>query len=326
MNKPATPDTNFVENQNYEDLSLKELKEIARNRQLIPEGNKTKKDTWISALTADDSALANKTIESNAIQLIGAALIDESQPSTNQTEPEDLEDLEDLTVGSAQKNTNEPQSSPNQSESEDLTIESRKSEEAENYILENIVTALDQRRVDVNQLQVNFDGQNIFKMDKGEIANSTVTNQQKDLIEQALNDPQSFKGSLKITNGSQVLLHVKDGQVLRDGLNLTKTSTKLEINSPSADLYDKYAKNITSKGLQTTKDVAKNALADGISREETAQIIKSRDSSYRELSASTGQERADKTLNRIVASASAEIKNRRSQSVRREEKSLSISR
>lgn len=197
-------------------------------------------------------------------------------------------------------------------ESENFPVEQTASQDAEDYVLENVVTALDQRRVDVNRLSINLDGQNIFKMQDGNVAKSTINDEQAELIKQALNDPASFKGSIKITNGNQVLLHVKNGQVLRDSLNLTKSSTKVEINSTPADLYDKYSQNVASKGLKATKEIAVNALADGVGFDEVKKMIQSEDSAYQNLSASAGRDAASSTLDKIVTSAAAEVKIRNS--------------
>ena len=505
-----TPNTN--ENLSYDNLSLKELKAIAQERQIAPEGNKTKKDTWISALTENDRALSTPSTKPDAIESIAAADIIESpveelsskfKDSANRSEPfessivkatpEDLtfepvieaEIIEpaesgivkaapfDLTNKSATESgivkatpfdltnepqpeaeiiepaesgivkaapfdlTNEPQpeartskletaflspgksasslqlvnessksqtveplieqfapspqpeartskletaflSSGKSASSLQLVNESSKSQtvepsieqlkyepqpqapsnksettqpapeqladqiqpkakpseskinfakfkndklassesdfnlkasrEAQDYILENIVTALDQRRIDVDRLQINFDGQNIFKMNKGNIAHSTVSDRQTELIKQALNDPASFKGSIKITNGSQVLLHVKDGQVLRDGLNLTKANTKVEISSAPGDLYDKHAENVKSKGLKATKDIAVNALMAGVEKEQVKEVIQSKDAAYANLQMNSGKKSADRALDKIIASADAEVK------------------
>ncbi len=196
--------------------------------------------------------------------------------------------------------------------SENLSFEQKSSQSAQDYVLENIVTALDQRRVDVERLEISLDGQNIFKMRDGDVARSTITDSQTELIKQALNDPASFKGSIKITNGRQVLLHVKDGQVLRDGLNLTKSSTKVEISSAPTDLYDKYSQGVESKSLKATKQVAVNALADGVGIEQVKEIIKSFDSGYQSLVNSAGRNSADSTLDKIVILAGAEVRNRNS--------------
>lgn len=194
--------------------------------------------------------------------------------------------------------------------SQELSPELKGNPEAQDYILENIVTALDQRRVDVDRLEISFNGQNIFKMRSGDVAKSTVTDSQTELVKQALNDPASFKGSIKITNGRQVLLHVKDGQVLRDGLNLTKSSTKVEIKSANADLYDKHSQGVESKGLRATREVAVNALTENVGQEQVKEIIKAKDLGYQNLAATAGINSANNTLDKIVRSALAEIKNR----------------
>lgn len=268
---------------NYQDLSLEELKKIAEAREITPEGNKTFKDTWIQALEEYDRlARISKAGDRN-----------EDLAAINNTEL---------------------------AESESLIVEQTASREAEDYVLENIVTALEQRRVDVNRLEINLDGRNIFKMRDGNIANSTINEGQMELIKQALNDPASFKGSMKITNGSQVLLHVNNGRVLRDGLNLTKTSTKVEINSAPADLYDKYSQNVASIGLKATKEIAVKALSDGVSVERVKKMIESEDSAYQNLSASAGRNAASSTIDKIVTSAAAEVKIRNSSAKSQQQK------
>ena len=147
-------------------------------------------------------------------------------------------------------------------------------------------------------------------MRSGDVARSTVTDSQTELVKQALNDPASFKGSIKITNGRQVLLHVKDGQVLRDGLNLTKSSTKVEIKSAPTELYVKYSQGVESKGLGATREVAVNALTEGVGQEQVKEIIKAKDYGYQNLAATAGINSVNNTLDKIVRSALAEIKNR----------------
>ena len=256
MNEQNNLNNNSNKQSSYRDLTIEDLKKIAEQKKIVPVGNKTFKDTWVSALEEDDFI---KAIE--------------------------------------------------RENSQELFPEPKGNTEAQDYILENIVTALDQRRVDVDRLSISFNGQNIFKMRSGDVARSTVTDSQTELVKQALNDPASFKGSIKITNGRQVLLHVKDGQVLRDGLNLTKSSTKVEIKSANADLYDKYSQGVESKGLRATKEVAVNALRSGVSIEQAKEIIIEKDYGYQNLAASAGRDSANNTLDKIIRSALAEVKN-----------------
>ena len=364
----STSNTNTNESPNYDNLSLKELKAIAQERQIVPEGNKTKKDTWISALTEAEPE------QSNTITSVSEKLVDEFQPEAkpsefkiaepsaeqpvdkpkqpiksskpepsadehetqseaSSNEPETAQPAPEQPIDKLQPSAKPSESKINFAKSKNdklapskLAFNSKVSTEAQDYILENIVTALDQRRIDVDRLQINFDGQNIFKMNKGDIAHSTVSDRQTELIKQALNDPTSFKGSIKITNGSQVLLHVKDGQVLRDGLNLTKASTKVEISSAPGDLYDKHAKNVSSKGLKATKDIAVNALSAGVEKKQVKEIIQSKDAAYSNLQASSGKKSADKALDKIIASASAEVKLRRQSKQQSQSKQPALSR
>lgn len=276
MNQQNQSNSGNSNNQsNYEGLSLQELKDLASKKEIIPEGNKSAKDTWIKALEEYDYLKSINKQNGNGSS--------ENSPNVN-----------------------------NQQQIKDNLSEQKSSIEAQDYVLENIVTALDQRRVDVDRLEISLDGQNIFKMRDGDVARSTITDSQTELIKQALNDPASFKGSIKITNGRQVLLHVKDGQVLRDGLNLTKSSTKVEISSTPSDLYDKYSQGVESKGLQATKQVAVNALTDGVGQKQVKEIIKAKDLGYQSLATSAGKNSANSTLDKIVTSASAEVKNRNS--------------
>ena len=256
MNEQNNLNNNSNKQSSYRDLTIEDLKKIAEQKKIVPVGNKTFKDTWVSALEEDDFI---KAIE--------------------------------------------------RENSQELFPELKGNPEAQDYILENIVTALDQRRVDVDRLEISFNGQNIFKMRSGDVAKSTVTDSQTELVKQALNDPASFRGSIKITNGRQVLLHVKDGQILRDGLNLTKSSTKVEIKSANADLYDKYSQGVESKGLRATKEVAVNALRSGVSIEQAKEIIIEKDYGYQNLAASAGRDSANNTLDKIIRSALAEVKN-----------------
>lgn len=286
MNQQNNTNSGNLNNQsNYESLTLQELKNLAAKKEIRPSGNKTSKDTWIQALEDYDSSF--KTSNKN---------------STN----EDLSSFNGLEQPEQESLTVSPQ--------EFLSDNPFKqgSQEAQKYVLENIVTALDQRRIDVNRLEINLDGQNIFKMRDGDVAKSTITDGQAELIKQALNDSASFKGSIKITNGSQVLLQVKDGIVLRDSLGLTKSSTKVEINSAAPAKYEKYAQNVESKGLQATKDIAINALTDGVGQNQVKEMIKIKDPGYQNLAASAGEDAASKTLDKIVTSASAVVKNQNS--------------
>ncbi|MGH2415126.1 MAG: hypothetical protein ACRDEA_15830, partial [Microcystaceae cyanobacterium] len=157
----------------------------------------------------------------------------------------------------------------------------KSSKEAEDYAL-SIVQLLDQRRVNVDRLQIDVNGQTVFKMHDGDIepSKTAITGEHVESIKKALSDPASFEGSLKISQGTQILLHIKDGRVLIDSVGITKQSAKVEVNtpeSPSQGLYDRFSKGIERQGLQATQDVAANALKAGVKREQVRDMLKARD-------------------------------------------------
>lgn len=185
------------------------------------------------------------------------------------------------------------------------------SREAEDYAL-SIAQLLDQRRINVDRLQIDVNGQTVFKLRDGDIDQSktSINNEQTELLKKALSDPAALNGSVKITQGNQVLLHVKDGRVLIDSAGLTKQSAKVEVrtpDSPSEGLYERSSKDVISKGLQATKEIATNALKSGIEREQVVDLLKSRDPAYQKLANEQGKKVADPTLEKLVDSAQASL-------------------
>ncbi|MES1026208.1 hypothetical protein ABN584_25260 [Gloeocapsa sp. BRSZ] len=183
--------------------------------------------------------------------------------------------------------------------------------EAEDYAL-GIVQMLDQRRLNVDRFQIDVNEQTVFKMRDGDLdtRNTKITDEHAELIKKALNDPASLNGSVKITQGNQVLLHVKDGRVIIDAVGLSKQSAKIEVNtpdSPSKGLYERFSKEVSGNGLQATKDIATNALKAGISREQVVDLLKTHDPSYQKLAQEQGMKVADQTLEKLVDTTQAKL-------------------
>jgi len=183
--------------------------------------------------------------------------------------------------------------------------------EAEDYAL-GIVQMLDQRRLNVDRFQIDVNEQTVFKMRDGDLdtRNTKITDEHAELIKKALNDPASLNGSVKITQGNQVLLHVKDGRVIIDAVGLSKQSAKIEVNtpdSPSKGLYKRFSKEVSGNGLQATKDIATNALKAGISREQVVDLLKTHDPSYQKLAQEQGMKVADQTLEKLVDTTQAKL-------------------
>lgn len=187
----------------------------------------------------------------------------------------------------------------------------KSSREAEDYAL-GIVQSLDQRRLNVERLQIDVNGKTVFKMKDGDIDQSktSITNEQTELIKKALSDPASLKGSLKISQGNQVLLHVKDGRVLIDGVGLSKQSAKVEVKtpeSPSQGLYERFSQGVKPNGLQATKEIATNALKGGVKREQVMDMLKVHDPSYQNLTQAQGAKVAGQTLEKMVDAAEVKL-------------------
>lgn len=185
--------------------------------------------------------------------------------------------------------------------------------EAEDYAL-GLVQSLDQRRLNVERLQIDVNGKTVFKMRDGDIdpRNTSISNEHTELIKKALNDPASLKGSVKITQGNQVLLHVKDGRVLIDSAGLSKQSAKVDVktpDSPSLSSYEKHSKEVKSNGLQATSAIANSALKEGASETQVTEMLKAHDPGYQRLASTQGEAIANRTLQKIVTAAGAKLKN-----------------
>ncbi len=172
---------------------------------------------------------------------------------------------------------------------------------------------LDQSRINIDRLQIKINDQVVFGMKNGDLdrKQTNISDQQAELIKQALNDPASFEGSMKITQGSKVLLHIKDGQVLIDSARLVEKSAKVELDVPDPDtkqMYEKYSENVTNKGLAKTKQTAVNAFEDGVSFEDISKMLKAEDPEYKKMLSSSNELKANKSLKQIVNSAIAQAK------------------
>ena len=179
----------------------------------------------------------------------------------------------------------------------ELSLE-QPSREASDYAL-GLAGQLSQRNLNIDRLDIKVNGQSVFKMNDGDLEKSTINNEQAELIKKALKDPAALKGTVKITQGSQVLLHVKNGRVLVDKARLTEQSAQVEVTSQKG-LYDKYSQNVNSQGLQKTKGVAHNALKDGMDTKDVVALLKNHDAASQDLLKQSGEEKGTQALNKIV--------------------------
>jgi hypothetical protein len=190
-------------------------------------------------------------------------------------------------------------------------LNQKSNREAEDYAL-GLVQSLDQRRLNVDRLQIDVNGKTVFKMRDGDIEphKTAISNEHTELIKKALNDPASLKGSVKITQGNQVLLHVKDGRVLIDSAGLSKQSAKIDVKTPDApsqELYERHSKDVKSNGLQATTEIAASALKEGNSETQVMEMLKAHDSGFQKLASTQGEESANRTLQKIVATTKGKL-------------------
>ncbi|MDJ0647129.1 MAG: hypothetical protein QNJ60_00345 [Xenococcaceae cyanobacterium MO_188.B19] len=186
------------------------------------------------------------------------------------------------------------------------------SAKAEEYAL-SLASKLDQSGINIDRLEISINRRTVFGMKNGDInqKNTNISDKQADLIKQALKNPASFDGSMKITLGGKTLLHIKDGKVLIDKARLVEQSAKVELDTPDPDakeMYDRYSKDVKSKGLDKTRETAKNALQDGVSHENVTNMLKSQDSGYIMLTKTNTERLANKSLAQIVTNAQAQVK------------------
>ena len=171
---------------------------------------------------------------------------------------------------------------------------------AEDYAL-SVVQSLDQRRIDVDRLEIKVNGEPVFAMKDGNIDRdkTEINDKQAELLKQALKDPTSFEGSVRITQGNKVLLHVENGRVITDSVGLTKESAKVEVESPESvnqGLYERYSQGVNQPGLAGSQKIAQNALEDGLERKQVIEMMKNHDPEYKKLADQSGDKMAQRTV------------------------------
>lgn len=243
---------------NYNEMNLNELKELAEENQVVPEGNKSSKETWIKALQNADREM-QETVDRKSVKL----------------------------------------------ESQNNTKDRSGSLEAQETLFDEVIREIDRRGINIDNLSLTFDGQEAFSHRNNNVSNQ-LSDRQMETLQDALKDPQSFQGSVTIKSGNKVLLKIENGQVQRDTIGLTDKTTKIEVESDTKALYDKYSKNVRSKGLSKTREVAENAISDGVSATQTKKIIEREDRGYKNLAESKDSEVANRQLNNIVNGALAQ--------------------
>ena len=182
---------------------------------------------------------------------------------------------------------------------------------AEEYTL-SVVQQLEQRGINVARLDIKVNGEHVFAMKDGGIdrARNAINDRHAELLRKALTDPASMKGSVKISQGGRVLVFIENGQVITDAVGLTKNqSAKVELDSPESlnekskspesvneGLYQRYAQGVKQIGLAGSKEIATNALKDGVERKQVVEMMKKYDPEYKKLAKESNEKTAERTV------------------------------
>lgn len=193
------------------------------------------------------------------------------------------------------------------------------SEKAQDYVLKNLVDKLTAARMNTDRLEIHYNGKKIFQMKGAEIDKSTsITDGQADQIKQALQDPAAFGGNLLIRQGDQILLHIKEGRIIRNPAGLAQQSATIEVEtkdqiqqsqsvpqSPSQGLWQKYGANQKDDFAGLSK-AAKLAAQDGVSQNDIQSML-AQSNQLKQYSATQGQQKAESLAKKTAQKAFADI-------------------
>lgn len=157
------------------------------------------------------------------------------------------------------------------------------SKEAEDTLLEDIVSPLDARGIDTSRMAVFYNREQIFGMKGADIDRSVtqVNDKQMEEIKEALTNFKDFEGEFKVKVGSRVVLHLKEGQKLVDTYKMVPNeqrpeaqfSTKEELNQQQEKPADPRLEKVKQQGgnLELAEKLLKQVdhLAKGVSKNVT---------------------------------------------------------
>jgi hypothetical protein len=172
----------------------------------------------------------------------------------------------------------------------------------ENAALSMLNMQFGSRGIEIKNAQIDLDGQTVFKLKNNNLETSKLDQQTSDMLQKAMSDPANLKGEVKISVGGQLLVHVKDGQVLA-GHAFIKESVKIEANTPNKTKYDELSQPVKAQGLEKTRQVAQAAFTSGMEAAAVTEMLSQYDAGYKEL-----QTISPKTNEQIVAQAQSRAK------------------
>ena len=219
------------------------------------------------------------------------------------TEPQEFTPIEPTYFQELESPANPSESfTPEALEGVEFTpVEAHSIDEPANQTGLELAQRLSQAGVDVSRFGINADGNSVFKLHNGVPERAQLTSEVSEQINQALNDPASFEGSIRITQGSKVLLHVENGVVKSDMLRLTQQAAKVEIESPTQALYEKASQGIGDHSVKNMKQIAAKAIELGASPKDAMAMLRSHNPAYQGISDTKGKVAAERIAAQAVS-------------------------
>lgn len=219
-----------------------------------------------------------------------------------------------------QAQVNLPDAQPDTKENTPESAPSSESEPQQPSFIDTLYQRLRERSdLDLNNARLAvYEGSDLLYRDNPQVGRLNVlTAEQKDLFQNALDDPTGLQGELSITVNDQVIFHVAEGELKVDqyGLAGNQQLAEAQVQSqsqaaPSQPAFDASAvhnryQQETQKGSQAPVDVyeriAQKALDDGLSQEQTKQVLK-QDPFHQTLALGLGQPEADRYTHHLLNS------------------------
>ena len=169
-----------------------------------------------------------------------------------------------------------------------------------NQISLELAQQLSQAGTDVSQLDISING-DIVKLHNDIPKHSQINAEQAEIINQALNNPANQQGTIKITQANQVLLHVENGMIKSDMLNLTQQAAKTKIKSPTKALYEQASARINDHSVKNMKQIAAKAIELGAEPKMAMTMLRSHNPAYQGISNTKGKVVADRIAAKAVS-------------------------
>jgi hypothetical protein len=179
-----------------------------------------------------------------------------------------------------------------------------------------LASELGGRNLNTEKMKIFFNDQEIFRLQDGQPdPNITIAKMaHMKAFQEALSDPQNFKGSLEIRQGNKLLLSIKDGQVY-DPMKKVAELLNVKVTAPSQSIpetttqgfYKRYSQGVQTNGLQGAAEIAKNAINAGHSQNEVLSMLLENNPTIRQFSSQHGETVAKERALQAIDGASRQI-------------------